>query len=91
MSYKGKGVDASLYHSGMMILLPKPHTTYHTRTRTHMHTHSHTHTGKEMDLENNAFSESSLREVLLDDLIIDSSLLKVTTIIGQGTAVDVQM
>lgn len=47
---------------------------------------------KGADLEKNAFSEGSLRELLMnDEIIIDSSLLQVTTIIGQGTAAVVQI
>ena len=40
---------------------------------------------KGSDLESNAFSETALRQMLMNDMIIiDSSLLQVTTIIGQG-------
>ena len=46
---------------------------------------------KGADLEKNVLSEGSLRELLMNDkIIIDSSLLQVTTIIGQGTAAQLQ-
>lgn len=36
------------------------------------------------ELDVNALSQSALRDVLMEDLIVDSSLIRVTTIIGQG-------
>ena len=57
-------------------------------THTHLHQSPYTHTTKHriQTIELNILSESALREMLLEDLIIDSSFIRVTTVIGQGTA-----
>ena len=53
-------------------------------TLTHAYTFTYTTAQEEVELS--ILSESALREMLLDNLIIDSSLIRATTVIGQGTA-----